>query len=1130
MRCINCRFENPAGMKFCGQCGTGLGLICPNCAFENPANFKFCGNCGASLADLHQSDVGGKSPSAPENEPADDKRREPEAERRQLTVMFCDLVGSTALSQQLDPEELHQVVGAYQAACVAVVNRFDGHVAQYLGDGLLIYFGYPTAHEDEAQRALQTGLGIIEAIERLNTRLEQDMALRLKLRIGIHTGLVVVGQIGSGERSEQLALGDTPNIAARLQHLAAPNQIIISASTYRLIYNFFATKALGAQTLVGIAEPLNVYQVLHEYALQNRLEAAAAMGLTPLVGREQELALLLARWEQVKEGAGQVVSLNGEAGIGKSRLLYSLKARLRSEPHRWLTCQASPYHQNSALYPLTELLQQLLDVDDNDPTQEKRQKIEAAVSRNPSGYGHSTNLTEAVPLLADLLGAPPGDENAQLTLPPQRQKQLTLEVLLAILLNYTSEQPVLFVVEDLHWIDPSTLEFINLLIDQASLARILVIFTFRPDFSPAWAARSHLTQLTLGRLTQNQVEQMIGQVTGALALPAVLRQQVAVKTDGVPLFVEELTKMVLEVNEAQDSEARQVGPSSTLNLAVPMTLQDSLMARLDRLASGKDVAQLAACLSREFSYDLLKFVADLDEAALRRSLAELVEAEVLYQRGLPPAAAYLFKHALIQEAAYRTLLRRVRQQYHLKIAHILEEHFPETADTQPELLAHHYTRAGLTEQAVHYRQCAGQRALERSANLEAIEHLTTGLNLIKTLPDSPKRREQQLTLQLALGVPYLMTKGYAAAEVEQVYAQAWHLCQQIDEAPQRASALFGLWVFYLVRADHRMARKLGDQLMAVAQEQRQAAVLIEAHQAQGINRFYLGELEAARHHLGQAMALYTPQQQGIQLFYTGANAGVACLSHAALTLWLLGYPDQAIKKIEEALALAKTLAHPYSQVFALSFRAWLHQYRREGDLAEQQAKAAIAAAADQAFELLLPFNTVFRGWGLVAQGRAEAGITLLQQGVDTYLATGAELGRLHFWALLAEAYSRVSQIEAGLKLLAEAIAVAAKAGERFYEAELYRLNGELLLNAKGKKQDEELSPEACFLKAIEVARRQKAKSLELRAVISLSRLWLKQGKGKAAKGLLTTIYDWFTEGHNTADLKDARALLEQLPS
>ena len=651
----------------------------------------------------------------------------PEAERRQLTVLFCDLVDSTVLASQLDPEELREVVRAYQEACAKVIARFEGHIAQYLGDGLLVYFGYPLAHEDDAQRAVRAGLGIVEALGQLNTRLAQERGVHLAVRLGIHTGLVVVGEVGGGTRQEQLALGETPNLAARLQGIAAPNTLVISAATLQLLGGFFTYQSLGTSVLKGLAQPIEVYQVLHESMARSRLEAAGSTGLTPLVGREQEVALLRERWAQVKDGLGQVVLLSGEAGIGKSRLVQVLKEQVATEPQAWLTpCQCSPYYQNTALYPLIDLLERVvLRFDREESPQQKLSKLEGHLVQ----YGFP--LAEAVPLYASLLSIPLTADYAPLPMSPEQQKQKTLQALLTTLLRIAAQQPVLFVMEDLHWVDPSTLEFLSLLVDQGPTARILALFTFRPDFSPPWTGRSHLTQVTLPRLPRRQAAEMAGRVAHSKTLPAEVMEQVVARTDGVPLFVEELTKMVLESGLLQEREERYELTGPLPPLAIPTTLHDSLMARLDRLATVKALAQLGATLGREFSYALLQAVSPWDEGTLRRGLHQLVAAEFLYQQGLPPEATYRFKHALIQETAYQSLLRSTRQQYHQRIAQVLEARFPESCETQPELLAHHYTEAGLAEQAIGYWQRAGQQASDRSANLEAISHFTTGIELLK---------------------------------------------------------------------------------------------------------------------------------------------------------------------------------------------------------------------------------------------------------------------------------------------------------------------------------------------------------------------------------------------------------------
>jgi TOMM system kinase/cyclase fusion protein len=1041
----------------------------------------------------------------------------PEAERRQLTVMFCDLVDSTTLSGQLDPEDLREVVRAYQATCTEVIQRFDGSIAQYLGDGLLVYFGYPQAHEDDAQRAVRAALGILDALGTLNTRLEHDKNIRLAVRLGIHTGLVVVGGMGGSGRQEQLALGETPNVAARIQGLAAPDTVAISEATSRLIQGYFVCHDLGPHTLRGLAAPMQLYRVLGESGVQSHLEVASARGLTPLVGRDSEVTLLLERWEHVKDGTGQVVVLSGEAGIGKSRLVQALQDQVAREPHTRIECRCSPYHQHSALAPVIAHLERVLAWERDTVLQEKLRKLEDALARHP------WPLPEVLPLLAALLSLPLPAQYPPLTLTPERQKQKTLEALLAWLLAETEQQPVLFIVEDLHWVDPSTLEWLSLVVEQSPTARLYGLFTCRPEFAPPWPTRTHLTPLTLSRLPRPQAARLVHGITGGKPLPAEILAQIVAKTDGVPLFVEELTKTVLEsglLRETEDAYELAGGPLPPL--AIPATLQDSLMARLDRLATVKAVAQLGATIGRQFGYELLRAVSPLDEATLQHGLRQLVEAELVYQRGVPPQAAYTFKHALIQDAAYQSLLRSTRQQYHQRLAQVLAEQFPETAETQPELLAHHYTEAGLVAQAIPYWQRAGQRALEHSANLEAMAHLTKGLELLAPLPDTPELTQQELLIQTTLGSALIAVKGFAAPEVLQAYARARELCQHVGETPQLFHVLRGLWYFYLIGVELRTARELGEQLLTLAQHIGDTALLLEAHYALGNTVNYLAEFAAARVHFEQSIALYDPQQHRSHAFRYAQDPGVVCRAYAAVTLWWLGYPDQALQRSHEALTLARELAHPFSLAFALFFAALLHQCRREWELTQERAEAAMAIAAEQEFAVWVGLGTILRGWALAAQSQEE-GMAQMRRGLDAYKATGAASGLPYYQALLAVTYAQVGQREEGLTLLTEALAMANDREERRWDAELYRLKGELLLAHSAHHAE----AETCFRQALDIARHQQAKSWELRAAMSLSRLWQRQGKTAPARQLLTEVYSWFTEGFDTADLKEAQALLEQ---
>jgi class 3 adenylate cyclase len=689
--CPSCKHENRAGRRFCVHCGAGLGLACPSCGARSEPGERFCGECGTGL----QVFGAGSRASIPSD--TQHPTPKPPGERRQLTVMFCDLVGSTALSAKLDPEELRAVVRAYQQAGAAVIDRYGGYIAQYLGDGLLVYFGYPVAHEDDAARAVRAGLEIVAA--------PQDRAVGatplapLQIRIGIHTGPVVVGEMGGGSRHEQLALGETPNIAARVQGLAEPDSVVISAATQRLVAGLFNCQDLGPQALKGISIPVSAYRVSGESAAQSRFDVALRTGLLPLIGREHEVGLLQERWKRAQQGDGQVVLLSGEPGIGKSRLVQELKEQLAHEGMTRIEFRCSSYHQNSALYPIIEHLQRMLEFAREDAPAAKLEKLQRTLSH------YRFPQADTVPLLAAMLSLPHPDSFPPITVSPQRQKENTQAALVSWLIEDAEQRTVYNTWEDIHWADPSTLDVLNLVVDQAPTASLYVLLTFRPEFIPPWGNRSHLSQITLSRLGRSQVEAMVECVTGGKALPPEMMQQIVVKTDGVPLFVEELTKTVIEA--AVDVGARR---AVSLPLAIPATLQDALMARLDRLGTAKEIGQLGATLGREFSYELLQAVSPLDDETLQHGLQQLVAAELVYQRGLLPQAHYLFKHALIQDTAYQSLLKSTRQQYHRQIGQVLEDRFPETIEAQPELLAHHYTEAGLIEQAIPYWQQAGQRA------------------------------------------------------------------------------------------------------------------------------------------------------------------------------------------------------------------------------------------------------------------------------------------------------------------------------------------------------------------------------------------------------------------------------------
>lgn len=1079
-------------MKYCGQCGAPLPITCSQCGRQNPADFRFCGNCGASLA----------TPTGPlpQSNPTS-------GERRQLTVMFSDLVGFTTLSEQLDPEELRDVLGHYHSVCATVLRQFGGHIAQYLGDGLLVYFGYPAAHEDDAQRAVRAGLQIIEALSVLNEQL-RPRNIRLAVRIGIHTGVVVISDLGGGDWREQLALGETPNVAARLQALAQPDAVLLSATTYRLCRKQFNCQALGAHALKGLSQTMEMFQVVSEVSPD---APGPQTNASPQIGRERETATLLDGWRRAEQGVTQIIFLTGEAGIGKSHITRTVAQQVADRPHWQLELRFSPYHQTSALYPVIELVQRLLKFDRQDSLSQRLSKLDAALTQQ--GF----QLPNARPLAALLLSLSTSDP--PLDLSPQQQKEKIFALLTLALSEAAKYQPVFLVVEDLHWADPSTLELLKVVIEGLRAARVLIVLTARPEFAWPWSRLAPLiTPLTLGNLPAKYTQSMVEQVAGGKALPAEVLQQIITKTDGVPLFVEELTRMVLESGllREEGDHYTLIGPLPPL--AIPSTLRDSLMARLDRLATVKEIALLASVIGREFTYELIFSVAGLPESTLIRELDRLVQAGLLYRGGIPPLATYIFKHALIQDTAYRSLLNSKRQQYHLQIAQVLEARFAELVNTQPEIVAHHYSEAGLSEQALVYWQKAGARASQRSAHAEAIQHLTRGLELLSALPSTPQRNLVELDMQTALGREIIAAKGLGAPEAILVYGRARDLCRQLGEAPpQLFPVLRGINLYYVMRADLHGAYEIAEQLLKLGQRLNDPAILVPAFHAMGVPMFYSGQFEQAQAYLQQGFQLYDREaHRGLGQLY-GFDPGVTCLCWLAWTLWYLGYPDQAVKVGEAGQALAEELKHPLSLAYALQYLSRVHQFRRDRRAAQAAAEACIKLSTDHGFPDWLAQSNIVLGWALNADGESEQGYSLLKDGLQAYQANGAQAGRPYFLGLLAEACLNNGFIDEGLQVVAEALTIVNHQGLRHYEAELHRQRG-LLLLAQEPAQPQ--AAQASFEEALRIARDQKARSLELRAALSLSRL------AAPANPDLQRVFSWFSEGFDLPDLADVRIYIE----
>jgi predicted ATPase/class 3 adenylate cyclase len=1092
-------------------------MRCSRCNAENPANAKFCLECGSPLTLAETA-----TPRQPEWASA-------EAERRQLTCLFCDLVNSVGLSERLDPEELRETLAAYHRVCATVVRRFEGHIHDYLGDGIMVYFGFPSAHEDDAQRAVRSGLGIVEAVEQLNSRLQSEYGIDLHVRIGIDTGLVVAGALAADEGMEATAaVGVTPNIAARLQALADPDSVVISAAAYRLIAGYFDCRELGFHNIRGISQPMAIYHVLHESGARTRLDVAARRGLPPMQGRDDQLATLADRWAQARAGQGSVVLVAGEPGIGKSRLIWALQQHVAQSPDAFLIrFSCSPYFMNTAFYPVVQQLERVLEFGLDDTVEQRLDKMDGLLAQ----YGF--DLPTVVPLLARLLAVPFEGRYPPLDLPADRQRQLTIDALTTITLMRADYQPLLVVVEDLHWIDPSSLDLLTQLIEHVPQTRQLVVLSFRPEFVPPWPEGPGLERLNLNRLDREASVKIVTEIAGMPA-PTELLDQLVEKADGVPLYLEELTKLVIEQGLIRHDNGGLDPARPRPALAIPATLADSLTARLDRLTDAKGVAQLGAAIGRQFSYELLaavsKTTASVDSRALRRNLARLVDAGLLFVEHNPRGETYTFKHTLIQDAAYGSLLRTTRLQYHRHIAQALTEHFPATVESAPELLAHHYTQAGMMAEAVPCWLRAGERALHGSANPEAIAHLTTGLDLLADLPAGPERAGVELQFRLTLGPAYMAIRGYAAPEVEACYQRARELCRELGDTPQLVPVLHGLWTYHIVRAQHTDALALGEQVLKLGADTNDDGLLLQGNMEVGWSHFFLGELEQAREHLERVLALYDHERHSSHAFTYGDNPATSARSNLAQVLWLLGRLDQSLRYSEENLAILRSLInHPYSVAFGLDLAAIVRQYRSDAPATRALVDEALALSEAHGLAFIGAMASMLKGWALAQEGDLAEGIAQMRHGLAAQLATGAELARPYWLCLITEACLESGAALEGLALLDDAEAAVQQTSERYWEAEIHRLRGQLLLAASDPIAPAVVrSAEECYRRALDVARRQGARSLELRAAVSLSRLWQAKGRKHEAGKFLAPIDAWFLEGRGTPDLRAAAALLEEL--
>ena len=1039
-----------------------------------------------------------------------------EAERRQLTVMFCDLAGSTELSQRLDPEDLREINRAYQDTCKTAIERYEGYIARYMGDGVLAYFGFPQAHEDDAERAVHAGLAVVESIRALEIPRGIDQEIELAVRVGIATGPVVVGDlIGEAASQESAVVGDTPNLATRLQSLASVNEVLISPGTYEIVPGRFEFENRGEHKLKGFAEPVQCWRAVSPVAAESRFEATRQSGLTPLVGRQHEIGMLLERWEQAKEGDGQVVFLCGEAGIGKSRITETLRERTAADDPMSLRYQCSPYHSNSVMYPIIEQLERAAKIDAGDAAEIKLDKLELLLA--PSGPG----VDLVVPLIAHLLSIPAENRHALPPMTPERIKEKTLEVLVAQFEQLGRNRPLLLIFEDAHWADPTSLEWLELVIDRAQSVPAVVVITYRPEFQPPWSGYTHVTSLTLNRFSHSLVTAMVDRVTGGIPLPAEVLEQIVTRTDGVPLFVEELTKTILESGLLTEEFDQYALTGPLREVAIPATLQDSLMARLDRLGPVKEVAQIAAAIGREFSYDLLAAVSPLGASGLRISLDKLIDAELVFRRGHAEDGDYIFKHALVQDAAYQSLLKSARLQLHARIAETLEQHYREITAVQPEIVAHHYSEAGLAEPAIVNWLKAGNQAAGRYAHPEAIAYLRLGLAQVAEVDEPEKRNAMELDLQAALGFSLPAIRGFAAAEVGDVYTRAEQLCIATGNRSALSDALTGLWYHHVVRGEVKRAQEIASRCLDLADEDQDPARMLVAHLALGGTTWF-GDFVAGREHIDKAMSFETGITDDVNLSI-GANAAVFARSFGSHAHWHVGNFKRAAELSDDSIARARQLEDPFSLAIALDYCAMQHQFENNASTTRELTEEAIEICTEHQFAYYLAWARILHGWSCIRVGENGTGLAEMRTGLEDFEATGAGLRLPYYLSLIAEGESRNGQPGKALTIVDLALQRANANGEKWHNADLFRLKAQILLHSNSAEPG---AAETAFQAALGIARQQGCKARELQICTELGRLWQSRGKQREAQDLVAPVYACFIDSSNSLYVKNARALLE----
>ena len=1044
--------------------------------------------------------------------------RSTNAERRQLTVMFCDLVGSTALSSQLDPEELSNVIGAFQKACVGAVAGFGGLVAKYMGDGALVYFGYPEAHEDDAERAVRAGLALIDAM----LGMQISTPLRPQIRIGIATGRVVVGElIGEGSAQEHVAVGETLNLAARIQAVASPDTVVVSELTHRLAGAAFDYEELGVHELKGIPDTVRLWRVVGESTARGRFDSRIIGVLTPLVGRAEEIALLRRRWDHAKDGDGQLILLSAPAGYGKSRMTQEFREHLNDPLLTCLQLFGSPFHVNSAFYPFIKQLEWAAGIVRSDTGPRKLDKVEAILE------GPTEGRAEIAALMADLLSIPFGERYPPLQLSEVVQKQRTMEVLEEQLVLLSRRAVVLAIFEDTHWIDPTSIELMDRIIRRVVDLPVMIIVTYRPEFIPPWRDLGHVTTLTLNQLGRSQAVDLIQKAAGGKALPEAIVEQIATKSQGVPLFIEEITRAIMETGDLELDGERYVPRESMRDFAIPSTLQDSLIARLDRLGVAKDVALTASIIGRQFSYELLDAVARVSQATLLEGLEQLVRSDLLGQRGAPPQSHYIFKHALIRDAAFQSVLNARKRELHERIAEVLASRFPEIAETEPELLAHHYTEANLVDRALAYWRRAAERAAARSAYTEAIGHVDRAMKLIAALPESTARDEFELGFLVIEGPSRMALDGWDTPPAKLLYQRARVTAERLGRPAEVFRSVWGLWMGAHSSGQHARAHELYQEIFGLLKQTNAPEYIVQAHHAGASQLVAEGVLRAALTHIDQLLSNYRADVHGnLALTYGAHDPGCCSHSTGALILVMLGDLDQAEAKSKAGIELSRRLGHQPSNAHTHMFRAELCIILNRLEHAAEHLGACISLSRKYSLAAYLNAAELMQGWVRVLQGDVEAGIRQAEVALETLRSFPSR--RFHLpirIGIVGRAKAAARDIEGALALYDAALEAASTTGERWYEPELLRFKAEILL-AQPKQRAAEA--EECLKGAIALAQQQEATFWRLRATVALAKLWSHQGRRDEGRALLAPLYSGFTEGFDTTDLKEAKTLLDAL--